>query len=336
MSGAHPVSALPRGDAACPAPSWEVAVFITQVAGLAESAGEAVASGCLAYEIAGALVISFLLIMMASFFFLVRYGLRLRTEATWIYIPWREGWPEVKTAFSPAEPGEKIGWLKRFLMIFHALEHIIRRGEWEQKSVAPGQSDFVHGKFHDRWCALFDWYHGGAWWFGFWFMLRALAMGIVLSALRDSQINTIICLAVSSVDTGLRVLFHPDRDWVQLGSCLYTSLCNLVIMASVFAFIEGLLDEEWFSWFFQLVAMLSMFPLVIKAIFKPVADLFSMIFSLCSLNISVPVTQAMGEAAAGVGLAVIDSRAGEKALEDIEDGQQAVKDKMKGRRGSVG
>ena len=131
---------LPKGEAACPFPSWEVSVFITQVAGLAESGGEAVSSGCLSYEIAGGLVIALLMFTIGFFFFLCWYGLRQRSEAKWHKITWSEGWPKVRKALTPSGPGESRSWMRFVLDLYKALEGLIRRGEWEQVHSPPSHS----------------------------------------------------------------------------------------------------------------------------------------------------------------------------------------------------
>lgn len=153
---------LEKGDPACPFPSWEVAVFVCQVQGVSEATGAAIASGCRAYEIAGAVVLFVLLVAISFFFSICYYALHLRPQVVWVHVKFKQGWWEFKRALSCSVSMSKT---KRGLLLFHSLEHMIRRGEWEERPhpANRGKQDMVHGRFHRHWCPLFDFFHGRAW-----------------------------------------------------------------------------------------------------------------------------------------------------------------------------
>lgn len=169
---------LPRGHSLAPFPSWEVQVLLTQVQGLAESSGDAIASGCVGYEWGGAVVLLFLLVTVVTCTFLVVLGMR-RKEATWTHVSIKECLQNMKEAMARG----KGGLLSRFKAIYEAIGVLHVRGEWDEHDVFLANRIHRHLKhshnhrtletrFVERFGPLFDSFHKGAWWYGSWSMLR--------------------------------------------------------------------------------------------------------------------------------------------------------------------
>jgi len=311
---------LERGPAAMPFPSWEVQVFLTQFQGLAEAAGLAITSGCFPYEFGGAIVLLILLLSLVAFGFLCWHGFQHKV-AVWNHIPFKEAFSNMKEAIKGS--GEERG-LARVSSIMGSWDILVTRGEWEGKD-HPDHEDtehVVYTQFHDRYGALYDSAHGKAWWYGLWSLFRALALGVILSAVLSPRSNAASCLVLGLLDSGIHVFWHPDGQWVEMLKNMYRGLMNVAVIAAVLSYIEGTMPENIFSNVFQYISIVSMVPMIVSALLGPIISVFKQVYACYSCVTGVGAG-AGGVAAVG-GLAVVALDSG-----DVMDEIQAARDEEK-------
>lgn len=288
---------LDPGDPALPFPSWEVQVFLTQFQGLGESAGDAITSGCFPYEFGGAVVLVGLLLSLTHLALLCYYGIR-QQHAVWKHITVKEAVQNMKDVLKESQ-GQ--GLYTRAVKMREALDVLVFRGEWESED-HPERKDVVHTSFVDRYGALFDGNHKGAWWYGFWAMFRVLAIGVILAAVLDERSNAGAVLSVGAVDFVIHTFYNPDGDWMEVAKNIYRNIMNISVIASVLAYINGVMPENIYTNVFQLIGIITLVPMIVTALFAPLINLVSQIKTMLScLTSAAPMpSQLAGVAAVGV------------------------------------
>jgi hypothetical protein len=236
-----------------PFPVWELQVFLICFTGLAESAGVAIASGCLVYEIAGAAVLLFLLLVLAFLAAFVFIAVHSKT-LFWSPIKWKDARAKAKEEFAARKDGRTWAhWFNQVYLAYLALDH---RGEWDVDDETP-QAKVLGHRFMERMGGAFDSYQGSSFWMGFWSLLRAIIVCLVLAMVFNSTANAIIVLVVQSVDYALIWLMFPESQWFQFLLNAYKASINLSILGSILAYTQGILPDEIFTVLFQILAVVS-------------------------------------------------------------------------------
>mmetsp|Transcript_18539 Transcript_18539/g.37767 ORF Transcript_18539/g.37767 Transcript_18539/m.37767 type:complete len:518 (-) Transcript_18539:224-1777(-) len=313
---------LEAGPAALPFPSWEIQVLLTQFQGLGESAGDAIASGCFPYEFGGGVVILLLLLTLTFLVLVCYYGIR-RGHAKWTHFTVREAMQKARELL---DEGKGRSLSTKLAKLNMAIEVLVMRGEWEQED-HPHRQDVLHTSFVDRFGALFDSHHHQAWWFGFWDLFRALAVGVVLAAVLDARGNAGAMLGIGCFDFLLQVTLHPFGDWRDLLKNVYRGMLNVAVVSSVVARIDGVMPDNVYSVVFQLAGIVTMVPLILTALVGPVINLFSTIKTCFSSFATVGVTPGALGAAAGVGAVAGAGFDRDAIIEHTQDTRDEAKEK---------
>jgi hypothetical protein len=171
---------IQAGDPTLLFPSWEIQVFLTQVQGLAESAGVAISSRCLPYEIGGAVVLLLLLSLLAFMIAMVYGGLK-HGSTSWEHVTLKHAFGTFKETVAELRKSD-VSFAHKLHKVNDSFNEVFRRGEWIDREEELTEKDsFIFRtksiqkaskSFSDRFGSLYDSCHGNAWWYGLWSMFR--------------------------------------------------------------------------------------------------------------------------------------------------------------------
>lgn len=252
-----------------PFPVWELQVFLITFTGVAESTGIAIASGCRAYEILGAFILLFVVCFLG--FMLAVVVMAVWTGCIkWRSIKWKDAWAKAKEEFAKRKQGKT--WAHKLNQFYLAYLTMDNRGEWEVDEDNPRAKVFGH-RFLERMGGAFDSYRGGSWWFGFWGLIKALIMCLVLAMIFSPSANALLVLIINGIDYVLIMFRFPDAQWADFIQNTYKASVNMTLLASIFAYVEGAIPEDVYAGVFQILVIVSIIPTTIAAILGPIVNL---------------------------------------------------------------
>lgn len=313
-------------------PVWESEVILMFFQGLAESAGEAIASGCLEYEVGGALVLTLLLFFMfgmtALVVIAVKYGV-----ISWKHHPVKETWPLAKERLSGLGGKPLIYRIRR---LHECCVLLNGRGKWVFDRQHHG-TKVVGKKFADRFGPLFDEFQGGAWWYGFWAMSKALVTAFILASVLSPETNAIFILTLNTVDSVFILTFLPDGFWLDFLNNTMVSMVNLCTLSTIVAYVQGILPDAIYTDVFQFLAVVSLVPSILISILEPCIEIVSKMSAFCTFVISFcSVGAGFKAGAAGVaGVAAGDQEAQQDMLRAMDKDAEDDREKSFQRRRSM-
>lgn len=250
---------------AVPAFAWEFQIFLLQFPGLAEAAGESIASNCLAYEAGGALILFVLVATAAGVLLILIWAVRTRA-IRWEKSTLRESIASVKAELHQSKGR---GCVHRVRVLYAAFVVINHRGEWTSQD-KNGEENKAGNHVIDRLGAFFDGNAGGAWWYGFWQILKTIATCVILAAVFTPTTNAVAVLALNCIDSAFIVCIRPHGMWMSYLRETYKGLLNLATISSVLAYLNNTLPENWFSNLFIWLSFLSVIPSALCCVLEPV------------------------------------------------------------------
>ena len=262
---------------AIPFGSWEVTVFMLQYQGLAESAGEAIASRCLGYELFGGLLL-FLLLMICAAVCLFTYWAIHTKRVVWVTRTVKEDISEVKHS---VKDSRGTGLIHRVRVLYATFNAINNRGSWEA-ATKDGEPN-AKGEFAvNIFGGFFDSAVGGAWWYGFWSLCRCMAMGLILPAVFESTANAATIMALSTADSIFLLFAQPQVEWMGFFQETYKSAVNLANLATILSYLQGRISASWFTNIFLWLSVVSLVPSSLISILGPMYSMFKIIANWCA------------------------------------------------------
>lgn len=207
---------------------------------------QAIASKCFGYEIAGALTLLVLLLVGMFVMVVVLWGLRSRA-IKWQRMSVKDAAKGMKDAWTESK-GK--GLVHRVRVTYAAYIVLNERGEWAANEEREDKGESGN-RILDRLGAFFDSSMGGgqprprpralalmraplgcllaplaqppltcgpcvlaAWWYGFWGLLRVMAIGVILAAVFTPEANAGAILALATADSAILVLSRPQIEWM--------------------------------------------------------------------------------------------------------------------------
>ena len=326
------------GDDVLPFPAVEVQVLVIFFMGLAEAAGEAIASGCIYYEAAGAGVLLALLLFGAFTIALVA-GSMWQGVVLWEDLSCLENLKQAKRNLLRGRGG----LVRRARKAYESYLEIKQRGTWEMPALSPAKRKYFGDRFADRFGSLFDSFTGTAWWFGFWTLTKAVLSAVIITNVFEPLVNASLLTGLGATDTIMMTFFRPNADWSLFFLNTWMSLCNLAALTSAVAFIAEVLSAKWFISAFLYIQTISLLPLTVFGVLEPLAKIVKhlLVFLSCScLAVPLPSLGAVGvdgaavAAAAAVGnLVVNNDTMHQEALKAVDesdsDGDDGASDKTR-------
>lgn len=307
------------GDA-IPVLSWEVQVFLLQYQGLAESAGEAIASKCFGYEIAGFFVLLVLLLIAGTVLVLVFLAVRQRV-IVWQKKSAKQAAIEMKDALKDSKG---TGILHRLRVTYAAYIVLNDRGSWEANDTQPDKEE-AGNNILDRVGSFFDGATGVAWWYGFWCLLRVMALGVILASFFTPEDNAVAALVLSVMDSFFLLISRPQVAWMGFIQETYKAMINLATLGAILSYVQGNLPVNWFSNVFVVLSAVSIVPAAIASVLGPVVgaiNTYKACLSSCAgLCGSGNLGAASGTVMAITAVARDDDGFQDKVLEAIEKDQ---------------
>jgi len=246
-----------------PFPSWEMYVFMMQYQGLAESAGDAIASRCLGYVIGGVITLVVLGLMLVLLAWVCVHGLS-NNRASWSHVSLKEGLAKMREDWNAAKKERKI-WT-RWQAKYEAVNVWMVRGEWVEED-HEHKKGVVHSVFVNRFGAIFNSFRQGVWWWGLWGMGKVMVIGVVLSNVLAKETNCMIVFVLNTVEWVLFILLHPDGYWMDFFKNTYRCLANISLLGALYAYLDGTLSIGFYTNIFQYLSLASIAPLILSSLF---------------------------------------------------------------------
>ena len=232
---------------------WELPVFGVLFTGLAEAAGESVASNCLLYEVVGAILLLLLLLYLAIFFFVV-WSLVRTERLLWVPTPWTQRKVMARAQFRQRNSGTCLTW---FTSVYQACIVLNDRGRW-----LPKQNDDTR---IERLAALFDSYHGYAWFFGFWGMFKAMVICVVIASIFDPITNAVTVTVLTWADLFASLTLMPDSALSAAFQNTYKISMSAALVSTVLARVRGWIPPGLYDLLFLLLSVFSLIPATIQS-----------------------------------------------------------------------
>eukprot|EP00961_Rhodomonas_salina_P297220 3937047-Rhodomonas_salina.1 len=146
--------------------------------GIAESAGEAIASNCLGYEIAGGFVLRlFQMLFLGGFMVVVSLVIR-RRYIIWENVSLKDCVLQMRDAIRYSRGKSCIHCLR---VIYEAWDVLNQRGDWEVDDARMRRAK-LDPAFMDQYGSVFDSCHKGTYLYSFWCLAKAITTAVILAA----------------------------------------------------------------------------------------------------------------------------------------------------------
>lgn len=244
--------------------SWEVQVFLVMYMGIAESAGEAIASNCRGYEIAGGFVLLFQMLFLGGLMVVVSLVIR-RRFIVWENVSLKDGVRQMRDAIRDSRGKSCI---HRLRVIYEAWDVLNQRGDWEVDDARMRRAK-LDPTFMDRYGSVFDSCRKGAYLYSFWCLAKAIATAVILAAVFSPVVNSSLIVAINAADAAALVLWTPNTTWKLFLQDAYRALVNLATLSSALAYLQGTLSEGWFSNLVVLLSICSLVPSTLESVLGP-------------------------------------------------------------------